>query len=300
MRCVERFLLTTSGLIVRGKNDDYDEDEGIYDDLNLDEEEEKFGRLITEDHDSDGSDNASEGVFSCIKFYMTIKPSDPAADLHSRNASKKHDEESMASSKREESSPILKKAGAALQLRSMYPPDMLLLSNSSFSPTFIEHSTAGEGLPLHSRSFFTYRSHDAIPSTKTSAKSKFCTTAHVEYTQSRSPASTTTTTIEIRNGGCRGSDSFSQPTKQCVSIIIGTNTDNPPCAHTRARICTPAIETRAGSIDNIAGSHCSRNFISELDTDLHVKPVSVFNIGISTATGRLVWLTVTVRSRIAS
>ena len=53
---------------------------------------------------------------------MTIKPSDPAADLHSRNASKKHDEESMSSSKREESSPILKKAGAALQLRSMYLP----------------------------------------------------------------------------------------------------------------------------------------------------------------------------------
>jgi CCR4-NOT transcription complex subunit 3 len=87
-------------------NDDYDEDEGIYDDLNLDEEEEKFGRLITEDHDSDGSDDASE------------------ADLPSRTPSKKHDEESMASSKREESSPILKKAGAALQLR--------------------KHSTAGE------------------------------------------------------------------------------------------------------------------------------------------------------------
>jgi CCR4-NOT transcription complex subunit 3 len=48
------------------KNDDYDEDEGMYDDLNLDEEEEKFGRLITEEHDSDGSDDASEGVFSRI------------------------------------------------------------------------------------------------------------------------------------------------------------------------------------------------------------------------------------------
>jgi CCR4-NOT transcription complex subunit 3 len=50
------------------KNDDYDEDEGIYDDLNLDEEEEKFGRLITDDHDTDGSDDASEGMFSCIHF----------------------------------------------------------------------------------------------------------------------------------------------------------------------------------------------------------------------------------------
>ncbi|KAI9448532.1 Not1 N-terminal domain, CCR4-Not complex component-domain-containing protein [Lactarius indigo] len=87
-------------------NDDYDEDEGMYDDLNLDEEEEKFGRLITEDHDSDASDDASD------------------ADLPPRTPSKKHDEESMSSSKREESSPILKKAGAALQLR--------------------KHSTAGE------------------------------------------------------------------------------------------------------------------------------------------------------------
>jgi hypothetical protein len=48
------------------KNDDYDEDEGMYDELNLDEEEEKFGRLITEEHDSDASDDASECVFSCI------------------------------------------------------------------------------------------------------------------------------------------------------------------------------------------------------------------------------------------
>jgi CCR4-NOT transcription complex subunit 3 len=101
------------------KNDDYDEDEGIYDDLNLDEEEEKFGRLITEDHDSDGSDDASEGASSRVQF-ADLQPSAPTADLPPRTPSKKHDEESMASSKREESSPILKKAGVALQLRSRY------------------------------------------------------------------------------------------------------------------------------------------------------------------------------------
>ncbi len=55
-----------AGLRLREKNDDYDEDEGMYDDLNLDEEEEKFGRLITDDHDSDVSDDASEGVLSRI------------------------------------------------------------------------------------------------------------------------------------------------------------------------------------------------------------------------------------------
>lgn len=101
------------------KNDDYDEDEGIYDDLNLDEEEEKFGRLITEDHDSDGSDDASEGALFRVQL-LTIQPSAPTADLPPRTPSKKHDEESMGSSKREDSSPILKKAGAALQLRSTY------------------------------------------------------------------------------------------------------------------------------------------------------------------------------------
>ena len=63
-----------AGLSFWEKNDDYDEDEGIYDDLNLDEEEEKFGRLITEDHDSDGSDDASEGVFPCIHVTCLSNP----------------------------------------------------------------------------------------------------------------------------------------------------------------------------------------------------------------------------------
>ncbi|KAI0052599.1 hypothetical protein FA95DRAFT_1553264 [Auriscalpium vulgare] len=81
-------------------NDDYDEDEGMYDDLHLDEEEEKFGLQPVDEHESDDSDEASE------------------SDLPPRTPSKKHDEESVASSKREEtSSPILKKAGVTLQLR---------------------------------------------------------------------------------------------------------------------------------------------------------------------------------------
>jgi hypothetical protein len=127
-----------------------------------------------------------------------------------------------------------------------YVPSLtwLLLSNSSFSPTFIEHSTAGEGLPFLPRSFFTYRTHDAsVPSTEASAKSKFCTTAHVEYTQSRSAASATTTAIEIRNGGGRSSDAFRQPAKQCVSIIISADTSSPPCTSTRTRTRALATET---------------------------------------------------------
>ncbi|KAG5650364.1 hypothetical protein H0H81_012490 [Sphagnurus paluster] len=74
----------------------FDEDEGIYDDLNLDEEEEKFG-LAPDDDDSDDSDEMSE-------------------DIPPRTPSKKHDEESVTSSKRDDS-PILKKASVSIGLR---------------------------------------------------------------------------------------------------------------------------------------------------------------------------------------
>ncbi|KAF5388110.1 hypothetical protein D9615_000039 [Tricholomella constricta] len=76
--------------------EDFDEDEGIYDDLNLDEEEEKFG-LAPDDDDSDSSDEMSE-------------------DIPPRTPSKKHDEESVTSSKRDDS-PILKKASVSIGLR---------------------------------------------------------------------------------------------------------------------------------------------------------------------------------------
>ncbi|KAJ6510174.1 Not1 N-terminal domain, CCR4-Not complex component-domain-containing protein [Mycena vitilis] len=74
----------------------FDEDEGIYDELNLDEEEEKFG-LAPEDDDSDDSDIGSE-------------------DPPPRTSSKKIDEESVTSSKQNDS-PILKKAAVSMQLR---------------------------------------------------------------------------------------------------------------------------------------------------------------------------------------
>jgi hypothetical protein len=152
----------------------------------------------------------------------------------------------MTSSKREESSPILKKAGAALQLRSMYIPQRGFGINSSFSPTFIEHSTAGEGLPLFPPvSFFTHLTYDAPTlSTKATTKSKFCATAYVEYTQSRSAGGTTKTTIKVRNGGSRSSDAFRQPAEQCFSIIfIGTDTNSTPCTSTCTRARAPTAET---------------------------------------------------------
>ncbi|KAH9482474.1 General negative regulator of transcription subunit 3 [Psilocybe cubensis] len=82
----------------------FDEDEGIYDELNLDEEEEKFG-IIADDDDSEDSDDASEDV-----------PPRPT---------KKHDEESVTSSKRDDS-PILKKASVSLNLRTKPPPNLNL------------------------------------------------------------------------------------------------------------------------------------------------------------------------------
>lgn len=42
------------------QEEDFEEDEGIYDELNLEEEEEKFG-LIADDDDSSSSDEADEG-----------------------------------------------------------------------------------------------------------------------------------------------------------------------------------------------------------------------------------------------
>ncbi len=49
-----------SGIDEVAQDDNFDEDEGIYDELNLDEEEEKFG-LAQDDHDSDDSEDTSEG-----------------------------------------------------------------------------------------------------------------------------------------------------------------------------------------------------------------------------------------------
>ncbi|KAK1226039.1 general negative regulator of transcription subunit 5 [Marasmius sp. AFHP31] len=81
--------------------EDFEEDEGIYDELNLDEEEEMFRGPVHETDDSDESDGASE-------------------DLPPRTPSKnqKHEEESSSNSKTHDS-PILKKATIALRKTSV-------------------------------------------------------------------------------------------------------------------------------------------------------------------------------------
>lgn len=52
------------------QEEDFEEDEGIYDDLNLEEEEEKFG-LANDDNnnDSDDSEDASEGLLCSLSTY---------------------------------------------------------------------------------------------------------------------------------------------------------------------------------------------------------------------------------------
>ncbi|KAI0637760.1 Not1 N-terminal domain, CCR4-Not complex component-domain-containing protein [Trametes polyzona] len=77
--------------------DDFDEYEEVYDDLNLDEEEEKF-RLPADDSESEDSEERSE-------------------DLPIRTPVKKHDEESVTSSHKRDNSPVLKKAGTTLAQR---------------------------------------------------------------------------------------------------------------------------------------------------------------------------------------
>ncbi|KAI0662997.1 Not1 N-terminal domain, CCR4-Not complex component-domain-containing protein [Cubamyces menziesii] len=76
--------------------EDFEEYEEVYDDLNLDEEEEKF-RLPNDDSESEDSEEHSE-------------------DLPIRTPVKKHDDESASNNKRD-NSPVLKKAGTTLAQR---------------------------------------------------------------------------------------------------------------------------------------------------------------------------------------
>ncbi|KAF5363734.1 hypothetical protein D9756_000607 [Leucocoprinus leucothites] len=92
--------------------EEFEEDEGIYDELNLEEEEEKFG-LVADDDDSSSSDETSEGKSAVLDALPTDSQ---VTEKPARASNKKHDEESVSSSKRDDS-PILKKANVTLQLR---------------------------------------------------------------------------------------------------------------------------------------------------------------------------------------
>ncbi|PAV21145.1 CCR4-NOT transcription complex [Pyrrhoderma noxium] len=98
---VERVLSLkddVSYFVESNTEDDFDEDEGIYDELNLDEEEEKFGLV--------GDDGESDGVSE-----------DESEDVPPRTPSKKADDDSPTNHKREEQSPVLRKSSIPLNLR---------------------------------------------------------------------------------------------------------------------------------------------------------------------------------------
>lgn len=113
------------------QEEEFDEDEGIYDELNLDEEEEKFG--LANDEDSDESEDASDGmsayVYTCNRDVNSV-----SADLPPRTPLKKqqHDEESVTSNKRD-GSPVMKKATVTLQLRSSSPQTQCVSETDFFS-----------------------------------------------------------------------------------------------------------------------------------------------------------------------
>jgi CCR4-NOT transcriptional regulation complex NOT5 subunit len=128
----------------------FDEDEGIYDDLNLDEEEEKFG-LAPEDDDSEDSEVGSEGL---PVNYVCVLSSATTSDLP-RPSSKKHDEESVTSSKQNDS-PILKKAAATIQLRSNF----LLFQGLDQADFSVKNLPSIVGTYTH---YFTCRSYSFQP-----------------------------------------------------------------------------------------------------------------------------------------
>ena len=49
------------------QDESFEEDEGVYEELNLDEEEEKFG-LVADDDESEDSDDASAGMHAHLSY----------------------------------------------------------------------------------------------------------------------------------------------------------------------------------------------------------------------------------------
>lgn len=71
----------------RVQEEEFDEDEGIYDELNLDEEEEKFG-LANDDGETDESEDESEGT-SQVRYVVQVVFKFFQTCLHERQARKR-------------------------------------------------------------------------------------------------------------------------------------------------------------------------------------------------------------------
>jgi len=86
------------------QEEDFDEDEGIYDDLNLDEQEEVFG-IGHDDQDSDsesGSDNEGMSLFTFSPACLYSVDAIPRASSKEATRKGTHDDESVASSRKDE------------------------------------------------------------------------------------------------------------------------------------------------------------------------------------------------------
>ncbi|KAF5333231.1 hypothetical protein D9611_002280 [Ephemerocybe angulata] len=187
--------------------DDFDEDEGIYEELNLDEVEGEFG-FAAEDEDSDSSDEASEDI--------------PPPKL----PTKKHDEESPTTShKRDLDSPILKKAGVSLGMRKQSvdakPPPNLNFSQQPMS------SVVKAGLP-------TPTPRPAAPVVLPPIRYAAAAAAAVSSSHSASaPPLATPTTPAI---------SSSQPTSQTAATSFGTQSVPSP-SPTQASVASPLVSS---------------------------------------------------------
>ena len=95
------------------QDENFEEYEGIYDELNLNEEEEKFG-LAQEEAESSGSEDTSEGrayAVSTIRLKFTLVFT---ADLPARTPLHRKSEDDSIANKRD-GSPVLKKAPVTTQ-----------------------------------------------------------------------------------------------------------------------------------------------------------------------------------------
>ncbi|KAG2013379.1 CCR4-NOT transcription complex [Coprinopsis cinerea AmutBmut pab1-1] len=107
--------------VSNNSDDDFEEDDGIYEELNLDEAEGEFG-LVADDGDSSESEDASEP--------------DVPPPKSSKKQQQQHDDDNTSHSKQHDS-PILKKAGVSLAMRKhsvdTKPPPNINLSQQPMS-----------------------------------------------------------------------------------------------------------------------------------------------------------------------
>ncbi|GJJ07578.1 hypothetical protein Clacol_001781 [Clathrus columnatus] len=119
--------------------EDFDEDEGIYDELNLDDVEEAFGGLVGEDNDRDSeSESDSE---------EDLPPRTPLKDSSKKST---HDDESVSSSRKDDPpSPMLKRQPPAVTLHLRIAPKPPATANFAQQPmaSILKHGLPSNPVP---------------------------------------------------------------------------------------------------------------------------------------------------------